>query len=201
MHGTIKAVLGEIKNERVNLLVSRIINRHYDAFISQPAACGNHHAYTGGLLVHSARVALLGGDMCSFYKDIYDVNRDIVIAGGFLHDIGKVHCYKTKNKQDGTKEFESTQMSRLHHHIPIGYHLVAQVAEEIALNDSEMALNPDDLNRLLHIIVSHHGRVEYRSPRRPKTDEAFLVSQADMIDAYMDADKAHRQYFGRGTIY
>lgn len=196
MHGAIKKVLNEINNDKLRHLVERVIDVNYDAFVTQPAACGNHHAYTGGLLTHSVRTAMVGAQLCDYYEGIYHPNRDVVIAGGFLHDIGKVHCYKVKQTSDG-EEIESTQMSKYHHHIPIGYHIVMREAEWIEKNNPDMAMDSDPLNRLLHIIISHHGRLEYRSNRRPKTEEAFLVHIADTVDAYMDADKMARKTFNR----
>lgn len=197
MHGTIKAVLDQIENKKIRFLTEQVIDRNYDMFVTQPAACGNHHAYTGGLLVHSARVALLGGEIASFYDKIYDINRDVIIAGGMLHDIGKVHCYKVRHKMDGTEDIESTQMSKYHHHIPIGYHIVMREAEDILEQRPEMSLDSDALNRLLHIIISHHGRREYSSNRTPRTDEAFVVYLADSCDAYLDADNDAKRRFHR----
>lgn len=197
MHGGIRVVLDDIKNKKIRYLTEQVICENYDLFVSQPAACGNHHAYPGGLLVHSLRVASLGGKLCDFYDGIYEPNRDIVVAGGLLHDIGKVYCYKVKKNSDGTDEITSTQMRKYHHHIPIGYHLVLQVAEKIMELTPDMALDEDRLNRLLHIIISHHGRVEYRSNVAPKTEEAFLVHTADTIDAYLDADDDARRTFNK----
>lgn len=197
MHVTIEAVLREIKNEKIRYLVEKVVDTNYDMLITQPAACGNHHAYTGGLLAHSARVAMLGARICDFYDGIYEPNRDVVVAGGFLHDIGKVHCYKIKQKENGIEEIESTQMSRYHHHIPIGYHIVMREAENILKNSPDLALDSDPLNRLLHIIIAHHGRVEYRSNRAPRTEEAFIVWSADTLDAYMDADNDTKRTFNK----
>lgn len=193
----IKEVLSKIKNEKVRYLADRVIDVHYEAFITQPAGCGHHHAYNGGLLVHSTRTAMVTNKLCEMYDGIYNINKSVAIAGALLHDIGKVHCYKVVTKEDGDEEYASTQMSKLHHHIPIGYHLIMKEAEYIRDKKEHFALDSDTLNRLLHIIIAHHGRVEYSSPRAPRTEEAFLVSQADLIDAYLDADKEMRKSFNK----
>lgn len=187
MKDEVQAIISKIDNVDLRKIVSSLIDENEEAFYKSPAACGIHHEFEGGLAVHltsTARTALSLLDR--YYQYIYDrhnylIKDDVVIAGALLHDIGKVRCYREapEPSKNGGQKYISTEESVLFHHIPIGYHMVASAIEKHA---------PDlpCKNDLLHIIISHHGRVEWNSPRPPKTIEAFLVHQADYIDAHVD---------------
>lgn len=180
----IKNVLDLIQDEDIKILTDAIVSRNYNEFIKQPASCGNHHGYEGGLLVHSVSSALLAGKIAEHFAD-QKVNRDVCIAGALLHDIGKVLCYAQEKTSDGTLKYVSTKESKLFHHIPIGFHIAASVAESFRIP-------ADKYYPILHIILSHHGRLEYHSPVTPKTPEAFIVHKADFLDAYIDASPEMR---------
>ncbi|MFC1886049.1 3'-5' exoribonuclease YhaM family protein [Thermodesulfobacteriota bacterium] len=138
------------------------------AFKTAPAAKKMHHAYIGGLLEHTLSMTLLIDRISGHYKD---VDRDLLIAGAILHDVGK------------TKEFEySTRIDysdagRLLNHIVIGLGMIDDKIREIKEFPEELAL------MLKHLVVSHHGAREFGSPEPPKTIEAVLLSYIDEIDA------------------
>lgn len=182
----IESVLEFIPKPKIKYLIEKAVDTHKDSFFTSPAACGNHHAYEGGLLDHSCSTAVLAGKICKHYHDM-DIDRSVCVAGAFLHDFGKVKCYKKEGKR-----YRGTEENRLFHHIPIGFHLVASINE--ALVPSKQ-VPEKDINGILHIIISHHGRVEYSSPRRPLTPEARIVSEADLIDAYLAAPPDRREIY------
>lgn len=196
MHKKINEILKMIEDPALNQTVLGLMNQFGESFCTQPAGCSMHHAYDGGLLDHSYDTAIFAGIIADRYKN-KGINKSMCIAGAFLHDIGKVRCYEPRepnpNKPNSPK-YSSTRSSILHHHIPIGFHLVAQQTEYL-VNKNLMTEKSSD--ELLHIIVSHHGRIEWSSPRRPQTDEAFIVSQADMMDAYMGAKPDNRRSFNK----
>ncbi len=195
MNRKIQKVLRKITDKSLHELASNIIETHYKEFISQPGGCSRHHAYKGGLLDHSVDTALLASEIAARYPRANPkLNHSLIVTGALLHDIGKVECYSYNKKKD---KFESTLRSRWQHHIPIGYHIVATEVDELIY---EGKLDEDLADHLLHIIVSHHGRVEYRSPQPPKTDEAFIVSQADLIDAYMGASSSAKKTFNKPKV-
>lgn len=133
-----------------------------------PAAKAMHHVYLGGLLEHSLSVARLARMAADNYEDL---NRDLLVTGAILHDIGKVHelCYR--------KVFDYTDEGRLLGHITIG---VEMLEEKINKIDGF----PEDLRMVLkHMILSHHGEYEYGSPKRPKTLEAVVLYYLDDLDA------------------
>lgn len=189
MHKKIDKILRQIDNRSLEEVVYNIMDKYHERFITDPAGCSKHHAYAGGLLDHSFNTAMLAGTIADRYKGQY--NRSIIVAGAFLHDIGKVRCYEYDKERE---RYVSTTQSKWHHHIPIGYHIVATEVEELVRCDK---MEQDIADHLLHIIISHHGRVEYRSNVAPKTDEAFIVSQSDLIDAYAGASREAKRSFNK----
>lgn len=189
MEPKIKEVLDQISSGKISGLVEDVVNKYYTLFTTSPAACNNHHNYDGGLLVHSHSTAMLAARIADhFIASGKPINRDAVIAGAFLHDFGKVLCYRKTGSPEPHKIYESTRESRLFHHIPIGFHIVASSAEALGLVESEYY-------DILHIILSHHGRLEYHSPVVPKTPEAFIVHKADFLDAYLEATPEQRNAY------
>jgi 3'-5' exoribonuclease len=149
-------------------------------FVVAPAAVRNHHAYRHGLLEHSLTVAETAAGVAAQFGA---VDRDLVVAGGLLHDIGKIHAYTS----DALAPL-MTDEGRLHGEIVIGHDLVRDLI-------SSLAGFPDELSkRLRHIIVSHHGMREKGSPVVPMTREAVIVHYCDdmtaRIGAIDDAEKA-----------
>jgi 3'-5' exoribonuclease len=140
-----------------------------EKFCSATAAVQYHHAYRGGLLEHTLSVLKICVVLSAHYEN---VNRDLLIAGSIFHDIGKIREYRL------SVPIKVTDEGRLLGHITIGFGMVLEKIRSIK------GFPKDLRDRLLHIILSHHGQKEFGSPRRPKTMEAFIVYHID----YMDAD-------------
>jgi len=135
-----------------------------------PAAKGMHHAWLGGLLEHV--VSLLG--ICDLAAQHYkDLDRDLLLAGAILHDIGKIEELRW-----GTS-FDYTVRGQLLGHITIG----------IGMIESKLNAMPDfpaDLRLLVeHLVLSHHGRLEFGSPKLPMIPEAIVLHYLDDLDAKM----------------
>ncbi len=144
-------------------------------FRQVPAAKTIHHAWVGGLMEHNLSVLKIVDGLCRHYARESPglLNRDLCIAGAVLHDFGKIY------ELSGERSFEYTHEGRL-----IG-HLV-QCSQRLA----EVAATLPDFPRsklieLQHIVLSHHDRLEFGSPKRPKTAEAMLVHAADQLDSRM----------------
>lgn len=137
-------------------------------FTTAPAAKALHHVYLGGLMEHSLSMARLA----RMVSDNYDnVNRDLLLTGAILHDLGKVYELSFQ------KSFDYTDEGRLLGHISIG-------AEMIEKKISAVPGFPSELRMLLkHMILSHHGDYIYGSPKRPKTIEALMLYYLDDLDA------------------
>ena len=134
-----------------------------------PAARSMHHAYRSGLLEHTVSMATLARMMA----DHYGLDRDMVVAGVLLHDLGKVWELEIGSS------IEYTDDGRLLGHLPMEVLYVDRMI-------SELSAFPAELRRqLLHLLLAHHGEYEYGSPRRPKTPEALLVHVVDTLDSRM----------------
>jgi 3'-5' exoribonuclease len=141
-------------------------------FKRAPAAKGFHHVYIGGLLEHTLSVVRLLNVAADHYTGI---NRDLLIAGGILHDIGKIYEFSYE------RIIEYSDPGRLVGHIVMGVEMI----------DGKIAAIPDfpeeTAMELRHLILSHHGVLEYGSPKRPKTLEALIVHYMDDLDAKVNA--------------
>ena len=143
----------------------------YESFCLAPAAKQYHHALMGGLLLHSVSVAAAADGIAGNYPQ---ANRDLLVAGAILHDIGKVQEYCCRGAVEQTDE------GRLLGHIVSGALFLDRYIEKVPGFPGELRL------KLLHILISHHGRYEWQSPKRPKFLEAALLHQLDMLDTQVD---------------
>jgi 3'-5' exoribonuclease len=141
-------------------------------FKRAPAAKGFHHIYLGGLLEHTLSVARLLDLACSQYEGI---DRDLLLTGGILHDIGKIYELSYGRTVDYTDE------GRLVGHIVMGAEMVDKRIAALEDFPAHLAL------KLRHVMLSHHGDLEYGSPKRPKTVEALIVHFIDDLDAKVNA--------------
>jgi 3'-5' exoribonuclease len=174
--------------ERLHALVDSVAEPHIRAllerafdgarepgatFLVAPAAVRNHHAYRHGLLEHSLVVAEAAAGVASRFDH---VDRDLVVAGGLLHDIGKTLAYTS-----GGLAPQMTDAGRLHGEIVMGHDLVRDLLDE------DPDFPPETALRLRHIIVSHHGMREKGSPVVPQIREAIIVHYCDDMTARISA--------------
>ncbi len=159
-----------VKNKRLRRLLNGFFENEefHGEFGKAPAAKGAHHAYVHGLLEHTVSVGELALKMADHYQHL---NRDILLSGALLHDIGK------------TQEFtlgppiEYTDAGRLEGHVVLG---VRMLDKRLA----SLRGFPDHLaSHLRHLIISHHGLYEFGSPKKPKTPEALVLHMIDDLDA------------------
>ncbi len=151
-------------------LVKKILTREEikEALLKAPAAKSIHHAYMGGLLEHTLSVCHICNKICDLYPDL---DRDILISAAALHDLGKA-----REILPGASRDYSSQ-GKLLGHIFLGLDMMDPFL------DKAKDLDPDLIMHLKHIIISHHGELEFGSPKRPKTREAFVLHFADNLDA------------------
>ena len=137
-------------------------------FKAAPAAKKMHHAYLGGLLEHTLSLALLADRVAGHYSGI---DRDLLLVGAVLHDIGKTREFAYDTKIDYSDE------GRLVSHIVIGIQLIDRKIAEIQDFPEKTAM------LVRHLVVSHHGSREFGSPELPQTLEAVLLNYLDEIDS------------------
>ena len=148
------------------------------AYRNAPAAKTLHHAYIGGLLDHVVSLMRSCDLVCRNYPQ---VNRDLVIAGAFFHDIGKIH------ELTYARSFTYSTRGQLLGHMII----------ELEMLQQKLAGLPDfpgGLKTLLeHLIISHHGHYEFGSPKLPMFPEALLLHYMDDLDSKMESMRAHME--------
>lgn len=146
-------------------------------FRTAPAAMSNHHAYRGGLLEHCLSMCRVALRLAEHYELYYPglIQRDLLVAGVILHDFAKVWELSYR------RAFDYTTPGRLVGHIPMGAELVGKVAAR-----AKRPVSEDLQMHLKHLVLAHHGELEYGSPVKPKTAEAMLLHEIDMIDSRMN---------------
>ncbi|GAB4374262.1 MAG: HD domain-containing protein [Deltaproteobacteria bacterium] len=169
----LRGFVAAVKDRDLSRLLARIFPDPPDTdtakrFRQAPGGKSMHHDYIGGLLEHTVSVARI----CSFLASHYEgVDGDLLVAGALLHDIGKVR----ELSYEGA--FEYTDEGRLLGHLYMG-------AEWVASECAKVEGFPAEKTMLLkHLILSHHGELEYGSPKRPKTIEAVLLHFVENMDA------------------
>lgn len=170
----------EISDEPLRKLVLTLVERYAEPLTRLPATQGRFYPFAGGLLEHILSVTrnclFLAGRYAEHYPDLKPpLNRDLVIAGAVLHDIGRVLEY------DGEPGFTQPTISgRLFGHLFLGRDLVRDAARE------QGDLNPELVRLLEHLIISHLNHPEWGSPRLPLIPEAIILHHADDLDAKME---------------
>ena len=138
--------------------------------MKHPAAKNVHHGYLGGLIEHSVSVAQIAVS----FRDLYpQLDQDLLIVGGLLHDIGKL------KELEPIPMLDYSDAGRLLGHITMGYQMIHEQGSKMA------DLDPAKLLNLEHMILSHHGKLEFASPVVPETMEAMALNLADLSDSQL----------------
>ena len=143
-------------------------------FERAPGSVAGHHAKLGGLLLHTYEVTSIARAAARTTR----VNRDLVVAGALLHDVGKVEAYEI-----GPAGFDHTPRGLLLGHVVLGCLMLQCRVAEAAGARGERVCSDGQLLELEHLILSHHGALEFGSPVQPMTVEAELVHWADETSA------------------
>lgn len=162
-------VIDEITNPAMKETVRYLLNKFSKDFFHAPAAKTNHHAFNGGLAYHTISMLELAKTIVAYYPNI---NPSLLYSGLILHDLGKVM------ELSGPTATEYTLEGKLIGHIVL-------VDQEIVLACEELEIEKDSeaILMLRHVILAHHGLLEYGSPVRPQIKEAEIIHYLDQIDA------------------
>ncbi|ATP41786.1 3'-5' exoribonuclease YhaM [Solibacillus sp. R5-41] len=160
----------QIQNPNISRITRHIMKKHYDSLIIFPAATKNHHDYASGLIDHVVSMLKLSSAICDLYPTL---NRDLLYAGVILHDIGKVI------ELSGPVGTAYTVEGNLLGHISI-------MVNEIGLTATELKIEGEEVMLLQHLVLSHHGKEEWGSPKKPMIQEAEILHYIDNIDAKMN---------------
>ncbi len=149
------------------------------AFRRAPAAKYNHHAHPHGLLEHSLQVA----ELVEAARLVQELDRDVALSGALLHDIGKLDASSSSGAAA-----DLTDRGKLEGEIPLGYYRVRRELEEHG------DVTPELGEQLLHVILAHHGHLEFGSPVVPWTREAAVVHAMDNLSGTLGAfDRLERE--------
>lgn len=171
MVAELRKLVGAVRAPALKAVVRRIFGDQ--AFMARfkqcPASQSQHHAYLGGLLEHTVAV----GTLCRHLAVLYPhVDEDLLLAAALLHDIGKV------DELEFSTSIEYTDQGRMIGHLLLGERRVHAAVEALGEGvPAELAM------RLSHVMLSHHGELEWGSPKRPCTLEALVLHHADNLDA------------------
>jgi len=175
---TLSGFIATFRNPHLKALVQSFMSdpEVAAAYRNAPAAKTLHHAYIGGLLDHVVSLFRSCDLMCTNYPQI---NRDLLLTGAFLHDIGKIH------ELTYNRSFSYTTKGQLLGHMII----------ELEMLQAKLALLPgfpDELKVMTeHLIISHHGQYDFGSPKLPMFPEALMLHYLDDLDSKMEAMRAH----------
>jgi 3'-5' exoribonuclease len=157
----------EIQHPGLQELTLSLLENNEEGWKQWPASKIYHHAYKGGLLEHTCRVVQLAREVGKLFPEL---NQDLVLAGAVLHDIGKLQ------ELEGYLSTHNTYTGQLLGHLVQGWAILRDKARELVWDD------PNLLTQLEHIILAHHGQLEFGSPILPQTREALLVHMLDDLE-------------------
>lgn len=174
MFDEVKKIVGRIKNPQLKALVGEFLadDELMGKFRDCPGAMRIHHDYLGGLLEHTHNMLQVAVAILPFYPKL---QADLVLAGIFLHDIGKTE------ELSYDMAFSYTDSGQLLGHITQSLLMLNRKADTLAAKGTK--IDQTVLDALGHIILSHHGEYEFGSPKLPATPEAFMVYYIDDLDA------------------
>ena len=162
----------DITNAHLNRIVRYIMKKYQREFFQSPAAKKNHHAYLGGLAFHTMSMLKIAKSITASYDLL---NPSLLYAGIILHDVGKVI------ELSGPTATEYTLEGKLVGHIVLIYDEISKACVELKIDESH-----EDVLLLKHLVLAHHGEMEYGSPVRPQIPEAEIIHYIDQIDAKMN---------------
>ncbi|MGN0527106.1 MAG: 3'-5' exoribonuclease YhaM family protein [Acutalibacteraceae bacterium] len=172
MFNAILDVVNGFSDEELKNVVLSMLGENKSKMLDFPAAEKLHHAITGGLLYHTLSIVRLA----ECVSDIYPcVDKDLLLAGAVLHDIAKLREYEVNSAGIVTGH---TVEGMLLGHLVMG-------AEDVGKKCDELGINPEKKYLLQHMLISHHGKLEYGAAVMPAFIEAEILSQLDMLDANM----------------
>ena len=166
------ALITEVKDDFLRSITLAVLEELNDKWLTVPGAKGVHHAYTAGTLIHSYSVACIAKAIAEHTPG---ANVDLCTVGGMLHDIGKLYTYKLNGVV-----IDMTDEGMMYDHIFMGAEFIGNYADNHYMMDETCMLK---LEMLRHIILAHHGKLDYGSVTVPLSIEAHIVYHADAIDA------------------
>lgn len=176
LYEKIKKYIEGIENKQLKSLLELFFNdpEFVDNYLHSPSAITHHHNYVGGNLQHAVGVTRLCLNISEMYLDI---DKDLVVCGAILHDIGKLKEYAF------SASISKTDEGNFIGHIVIGDRWIKEKINKLRNDGKEFDKELE--NKLSHLILSHHGKYEFGSPRLPTITEACVLHYADLMDSHI----------------
>ncbi len=164
----IQELLNSIKDPDLKKIRDVFLNDNsfIEKFKTSPGAMYRHHGWMHGLMEHTWNVM----DICNKVSDNFNLDRDLLLMGAFLHDIGKIQEF------DVTLQIKVSDRGNLLGHLPIGLEMFVKKTSGLDISN----LTRD---KIMHMMISHHGKLEYGSPKPPMFPEAFVLHKIDDLDS------------------
>ncbi|XJZ28104.1 3'-5' exoribonuclease YhaM [Bacillota bacterium Lsc_1132] len=170
MAGKLTQYIFEMKNPNIQRITRHLLKKYQQDFLEYPAATKNHHEFVSGLAYHVVSMLDLAKAITGLYPSL---DKDLLYAGVILHDLGKVI------ELSGPISTVYTIEGNLLGHITIMVNEIGKTAEELGISGEEVMI-------LQHLVLSHHGKAEWGSPKPPLIKEAEILHHIDNIDAKMN---------------
>lgn len=179
-----QSLIDSIQNDVYRKLVIGMLSYVGDKFFTFPAASKIHHGWKGGLSDHSLSMATLADELCKHYPQL---DRDLLVSAALIHDVGKTA------ELSGPVTTEYTLEGKLEGHISLANAWLSEVSERLGVQDREETV------LMHHMILSHHGKMEYGSPVAPMIIEAEALYLIDNMDARLTSLKMALDAIKPGT--
>lgn len=179
-----QSLIDSIQNDVYRKLVIGMLSYVGDKFFTFPAASKIHHGWKGGLSDHSLSMATLADELCKHYPQL---DRDLLVSAALIHDVGKTA------ELSGPVTTEYTLEGKLEGHISLANAWLSEVSEKLCVQDREETV------LMHHMILSHHGKMEYGSPVAPMIIEAEALYLIDNMDARLTSLKMALDAIKPGT--
>lgn len=168
------AMIMDVNDDVLRTVAIALLEELREQWLTAPGAILVHHNFAGGALVHSYNVARIAAVIADTMGE--NVNKDLVVVGAMMHDIGKLFTYRINGIN-----IDKTMDGRLYEHLFIGAEFIGNFADSHVDTDNPTVSRK--IRLLRHIILSHHGSLEFGSPVTPMCIEAYIVHHADHLDA------------------
>ncbi|WP_100011397.1 3'-5' exoribonuclease YhaM [Lentibacillus sediminis] len=166
----LREIIFEMENPVIQRIVRAFIKKYQATLLTYPAAAKNHHDYVSGLAHHIVSMLEIAKQLHVLYPEL---NKDLLYAGIILHDLGKL------KELSGVVTTSYTTEGKLLGHIPM-------MVEEIGIMAKELQIEGEEVLILQHMVLSHHGKAEWGSPKPPLVREAEILHLIDLLDAKMN---------------
>lgn len=184
MISDLNGYLKEIENKKLKKITVELLNKYRNQFVSYPAAKSMHHDFYSGLIYHTVTMLKIAKSLIAIYPSL---NKDLLYSGIILHDLGKTI------ELSGPIGTTYTMEGELLGHISIISDEIARCADRLGIEGEEVIL-------LRHLVLSHHGKYEFGSPKLPMLKEAEILNFIDNIDARMQMFEKNLQNVEPGTF-